>query len=160
MTTGQVSTYVESSSDDDDDDEGMSDFKEIGDATDLSDVIIAMIILYNSRCYNFCNCKQHLSTDDIDKGLEYCEKCTQTCIMPKCGKTFTPDDAGTFYTEGMCGDCSVCKYCGGIQEGPGCYCNDACGESGLVEEPPQHSRLNFYEENHKTSKLVATAYFM
>ena len=118
------------------DDEEMHDFKEIGNATDLPAVIIDIITSFQSRCLDFFYCQQHLSENAIVNGLEYCEKCTKECIMPNCRKTFTPDNEGTYYTEGMCGDCSVCKYCGGIQEGPGCYCDDACGDSGLAEEPP------------------------
>ena len=110
------------------------DWEELN-VTGLPKCLIDIIAAMHSRCKDFHTCGSHLSTEDVDAELEYCQKCVRVCIMPNCCKTFTPDHEGTGYTEGMCGDCSMCRFCHQIQWDYVCPC-DGCYQSGLVEEPP------------------------
>ncbi len=113
------------------------DFEEIKAATGLPDCLIDLIVAFGSRCKDFYTCGSHLSTEDVDADFTYCKSCTKVCIMPNCRKTFTPDNEGSGYTEGMCGECSMCRFCKLVQWDYVCGCEHACWQSGLVEEPPE-----------------------
>ena len=112
------------------------DWEELKKATGLPEKALDLILALGSRCKGFYTCGNHLSTEDIDADVEYCQQCVRVCIMPNCRKTFTPDHEGNGYTEGMCGDCSMCQFCDQIQWDSICACHEACWMSGLVDEPP------------------------
>jgi hypothetical protein len=112
------------------------DQEEIASATGLPDDIVDIITSLQSRCTDYYACKGHLSEMDIDASRAYCLACVKVCIMPDCCLEFTPDFAGSRFTLGMCGKCSTCMRCKGIQWDRICPC-DGSYESGLREEPPE-----------------------
>jgi hypothetical protein len=117
--------------------ENIWDQEEIALATGLPDDIVDIITSLQSRCSDYYACKGHLSKMDIDARRAYCLSCVKVCIMSDCRCEFTPDDAGSGFTLGMCGKCSKCMRCKVIQWDIICPC-DGSYESGLLKEPPVH----------------------